>query len=466
MAKANYFSKSSYTKGLQCPKILWMDAHMKDKFDKGLVDLNRLKAGNEVGDMAMAYFGDFVEVEMDFKFDQMAAKTAELAAEAAQLAKEGKAAFSICEATFVGNGMVCMADIVRVKADGTLDVVEVKSSTSVKKYHLNDIAYQVAVIEACGYEVASASIMHVNSNYVLDGELDIYGFFALKDVTDKAKERSQGVTGIAANLMAYRASEEEPAVEIGAQCNCPHACGYQTWCWRNVAPTVKGNALDAEKLANFLEEITYPVYHLDFETVQPIIPAYQGTKPWQQVPTQFSVHKVDAPSATPEHLEFLAQHDEDPRRALAEALCAAIPADACVTAYNMGFEKGRIRELAGCFADLADHLMGIHDRIVDLMVPFRKGWVYLEAMDGSYSIKKVLPALCPNDPQLDYAGLEGVHNGTEAMAAFEELGQMEPMERQRVREQLLRYCELDTLAMCKVHEQLIELAREGLAQAS
>ncbi len=504
--KKNYISKSDYTKGLQCPKILWMDANMRDKRDMSLIDEARLKEGNRVGDLAMGYFGDFIEVKMNFKFDEMAAKTAGLMAEAAR-ANEAENAFSVCEATFKHGAMVCMADIVRMRDEKTLDLIEVKSSTKVKEYHVFDLAYQTAVIQACGYKVATASIMHIDPAYALDGDLDLQGLFMIEDMTKEAKALALNVEKTVAGFMAYRSSEAEPEMQIGPQCDCPHVCAYQTWCWRHVAgedvfafsgmgrtkalerlgegfatfaealkgmrltalqraqavaETGGGDTVNAEALARFLEKITYPVYHLDFETVQPIIPRYQGTKPWQQVPTQFSVHKVDAPGAPPEHMEFLAEHDADPRRGLAEALCAAIPADACVTAYNMAFEKGRIRELAARFPDLANHLIGIHNGIVDLMVPFRNGWVYLKAMQGSYSIKKVLPALCPNDPDLDYTALEGVHNGTEAMAAFERLAEMEPAERREVREQLLRYCELDTLAMVKVHERLIEISQQAM----
>ena len=505
MPRRRLFSKSSFTKGLQCPKILWMDAHMKDKFDKSLIDFDRLKAGNEVGDMAMAYFGDFVEVEQNFKFYEMADKTAELIAEAKQIIQQGGKPFSICEATFVKDGTVCMADIIRVRDDGAFDIVEVKSSTSVKPYHLNDVAFQTALIESCGYEVATASIMHINSDYVLDGELDLQGFFTITDVTDEAKSRAHNVAETVTNFQAYLSTEEEPAVEIGMQCSCPHACGYKTWCWRNVSGDsvlnfakmshakgfklisdgyvtfsdalgkVKLSALqeaqaksngksiiDASKIADFLAKITYPVYYLDFETIQPIVPLYQGTKPWQQIPTQFSLHWVDEPGANPQHAEFLADHNKDPRRGIAEALCNAIPMGVCTTAYNLGFEKGRIKELAAMFPDLADHLIDIHDGIVDLMTPFQNGSVYLPETKGSYSIKKVLPALCPSDPELDYGNLEGVHNGKEAMSSFEKLSEMDAVQRQQVRSQLLRYCELDTLAMVKIHEKLVEMVLFGL----
>jgi hypothetical protein len=141
---------------------------------------------------------------------------------------------------------------------------------------------------------------------------------------------------------------------------------------------------------------------------------------------------------------------------VAEQLCRDIPRDACTLAYNMSFEKTRIRGLAALYPDLADHLMNIHDHIVDLMVPFQKRWYYTKAMQGSYSIKFVLPALFPDDPELDYHNLEDVHNGTEASAAFEIMADMAPEERERYRANLLKYCGLDTLAMVKVWEKLRE----------
>ena len=506
MAKAKYFSKSSYTKGLQCPKILWMDAHMKDKFDKSLVDFSRMRAGSDAGDLAMAYFGSFVEVKMSFRFVDMAKQTSRLLVESAEIAESGGTPFSVCEATFVADGMVCMADIVRPRGGGAIDLVEVKSSTKVKDYHLNDIAYQMAVIERCGYEVASASIMHIDPDYVLDGELDLNGLFTVEDVTQKARELAERVVGNTEGFLSCMDQESEPEVPIGAHCNSPHACGYQTWCWREFpaegvlslagmgrtralkqlaegratfsdalsgmrlsgiqraqarAETGSGDTLDLERLSKFLEGIAYPVYHLDFETVQPVVPVYQETKPFQQIPTQFSIHRVDFPGAEPVHMEFLADADGDPRRPLAEALCAAIPEGACVAAYNAAFERTRIKELAEAMPDLSGHLLSLAQNMVDLMVPFQKGWVYLKDQKGSYSIKCVLPALCPNDPELDYGRLEGVHNGSEAMEAFARMAKMTPSEREEVRGQLLSYCRLDTLAMVKVHEALIRLLEKA-----
>ena len=132
----------------------------------------------------------------------------------------------------------------------------------------------------------------------------------------------------------------------------------------------------------------------------------------------------------------------------------SIPLDVCTTAYNMGFEKGRIRGLAELYPDLRDHLMNIHDHIQDLMIPFQKKWYYCRAMQGSYSIKYVLPALFPDDPALDYHNLDGVHNGGEASEMFAKMATMQPEELETARGQLLKYCGLDTFAMVKVWEKL------------
>ena len=158
------------------------------------------------------------------------------------------------------------------------------------------------------------------------------------------------------------------------------------------------------------------------------------------------------------HTEFLAYPGADPRRALAEQLCRDIPMNVCTTAYNMGFEKGRIKGLAEIYPDLATHLMNIHDNIQDLMIPFQQKWYYTKAMKGSYSIKYVLPALFPNEPSLDYHNLEGVHNGSEASATFKRMECMGDEELAAYRTHLLNYCGLDTFAMVKVWEKLSEVA--------
>jgi hypothetical protein len=218
--------------------------------------------------------------------------------------------------------------------------------------------------------------------------------------------------------------------------------------------------LNKEGIRKFLEKLAYPLYFLDFETMQDAIPPFDGTKPYQQITFQYSLHIKESEVAEYIHREFLAPSDgRDPRRPLAEQLCRDIPKYVCTLAYNKEFECGRIRELATLYPDLSDHLLNIADHIVDLIVPFRAGDYYVPAMGGSFSIKSVLPALFPEEPSLDYHNLdERCQNGGDAMTIFPRIQFMEPEEATASREALLRYCELDTWAMVKVWQKLKEMA--------
>jgi len=142
--------------------------------------------------------------------------------------------------------------------------------------------------------------------------------------------------------------------------------------------------IDREKIAQFLKGLSYPLYFLDFESFQPAVPLYDNSSPYEQIVFQYSLHYIPAPGGGLLHKEYLAMPGEDPRRGVAEALCRDIPKDVCTLAYNMSFEKGRIRALAALYPDLSDHLMNIHNHIVDLMVPFQKRQYYCRAMQGSY----------------------------------------------------------------------------------
>lgn len=217
--------------------------------------------------------------------------------------------------------------------------------------------------------------------------------------------------------------------------------------------------IDKDGLREFLGSLSYPIYHLDFETMQLIVPPFDGTRSYQQIPFQYSLH-IEHADGKLEHSEFLGDSVNDPRRALAEQLCKDIPENAGVTAYNKKFECLRIEEMAAVFPNLADRLMNIKEHIVDLLTPFQKGCCYYPAMGGGISIKAVLPALFPDNPELDYHNLVGaVHNGGEAMDIYPKIATMTPTEQHQARESLLRYCELDTYAMVKVLEKLRELAK-------
>jgi hypothetical protein len=173
-----------------------------------------------------------------------------------------------------------------------------------------------------------------------------------------------------------------------------------------------------------------------------------------QVPFQYSLHILK--DGTLEHKEFLAPAGVDPRRLLADSLVKDIPKDVCTLAYNMSFEKNVIKNLSEIYPDLKEHLLNIYNNIKDLMIPFKDRNYYTKDMHGSYSIKYVLPALFPNDPELDYHNLDMIHNGSEAMSSYAELENMNEEDAQRVRNNLLKYCCLDTYAMVKIYEKLLE----------
>jgi hypothetical protein len=189
----------------------------------------------------------------------------------------------------------------------------------------------------------------------------------------------------------------------------------------------------------------------------PPVPLYDGTRPYQQIPSQYSLHYIDALGGKLEHREFLAQEGMDPRPSLVKSLVENIPTYACVLAYNMAFEKGIIRNLSESFPEKHEELMSIHDNIMDLMEPFKAKYYYIKEMQGSYSIKYVLPALFPYDEELSYQNLDLIHDGNEAMNAYAALTELPEDERLKVRQSLLDYCRLDTLAMVKIWERLSEL---------
>ena len=500
---AKLFSKTDYVHGIQCPKWLWMQANKKEEFDAKWLDAAKLSMGTGIGDLARGYYGEYELVKGSFRYlEKMAEKTAQAIADGHK---------TICEATFIANGCVCLVDILRVLPGKVLEFAEVKSSTSVKPEHITDVSFQRAVVQAAmpDWYLRRASVMHVNGKYVRQGDIDLQQLFSVEDVTDRLAEPDEVMDRVEM-LRRYVASDEEPDKEIGMHCGSPHPCPYSTYCLKGRDATIcelagrghgrgfamiakgidtygkalsamqlkglaltqaclagsgKGRHFDHGRISGFMASIHYPLYFLDFETIQSGVPMWDGNHPYQQVTTQFSLHWLDCEGGLLRHTEYLAPSEGEPMRGVAEALVSAIPDGACVTAYNMAFEKARIREMADAFPLLAGRLMRIHDSIVDLMVPFQKGWYYLPAMGGSCSIKRVLPALFPDDPELDYHALDGVHCGTEATAAFLKLASLPAEERGAIREQLLRYCELDTLAMVKVYQSLVEALAEEEREA-
>lgn len=487
-----HFSKSRYCSGVQCSKILWLRQNMPEEFDDGVMNQAILSAGNDVGDLAMGLFGEYTEVPYSEHLSEMIPATQKLIEEGVK---------NICEASFSYDGCFCSVDILRNLGGNKVELYEVKSSTSVKWIYEHDVSYQYYVMTKLGYEVQKACLVHINNQYVRHGELELDKLFAISDLTETAKEKFNEVDENIKKFRAYLEQKEEPECDIGGQCSDPYECGYWCHCAKDMpeeggftvwnianfrkkqqfydkglitfeqiyeAGVLKGNYLQQvevevknlppqikkKEVREFLKTLNYPLYFLDFETFNPPVPLYDNSSPYQQIVFQYSLHYIEKEGGELKHKECLAYPGSDPRRQIAEQLCQDIPLDVCTTAYNMGFEKGKIRDLAALYPDLQDHLMNIHDNIKDIMIPFQKRWYYTKEMEGSYSIKYVLPALYPDEPSLDYHNLEGVHNGGEASNTFLAMQKMGKDELEKWREHLLRYCELDTFAMVKVLEKL------------
>ena len=538
-------SKSRYTAFCQCPKNLWLKVYKPEEATTDASLEARFAQGNEVGDLAMGLFGDFKEVttrQEDGSLDLQ--KMINLTK---QYMDEGVK--NICEASFSCEGGYCAVDILR-KTPGGWAIYEVKSTSfpefngqeaKLEKY-APDIAYQKWVLEQCGVNVTGTYLVCLNSDYVRHGELDVKQLFVVNDMKEMVENESLKVPARVSQAMKVINSEHEPDMDLSVCCMKPYGCALWEYCKRQhgvPSPSVfdiyggKGKGgftfkkkldcyhqgliafedlrstdigpiqnmqieaaltgrefINSDGIRKFLNKLSYPLYFLDFETMQDAVPQYDGAKVYAQITFQYSLHIKQNETAAYEHREFLASSDgSDPRRALAEQLCKDIPKDVCTLAYNKMFECGRIRELAALYPDLSDHLLNIADNIKDLIDPFRAGDYYVPAMGGSFSIKSVLPALFPNDPELDYHNLDDrCQNGGDAMTIFPRLQQMEeslpkqgvqnqdgllvmadslmPLPEQiRIREEiaasrkaLLDYCKLDTWAMVKVWQKLKEMA--------
>jgi len=501
-------SKSRYTLFRQCAKALWLKTY---KPELAVIDdalKSRFEAGNEIGDLAMGLLGPFEEVTtvVDGKLDlkAMVEKTRDCME---------RDILNIAEASFSFEGNFCAVDILHKTSDG-YSIYEVKSSSgnvsqnSVDEEYVKyarDIAYQKYVLTKCGINVTGTYLIRINNNYILDGELDIEHLFYIADLKDLVAQEYQVVEANIHDAHAVLELKDEPKLPLGCQCHEPYDCSFWNYCTKGIpSPSVfdlykmsfskkiehynngivtfeqarfmkKLNVkqqmqiecyledkdhIDKKGISGFLEKLKYPIYFLDFETQQPAIPLYQGTKPYQQIPFQYSLHYIEYEGGPLLHKEFLAESGTNPLRPIAERLVEDIPTDVCITAYNKAFECSRLKDLASMFPDLSDHLLNIANHIVDLIDPFRAGHFYRPAMNGSFSIKKVLPALFPDDPALDYHNLEGdVKNGGDAMTIFPKIKDMTKEDQAKARTALLKYCELDTFAMVKVWEKLKEVSK-------
>lgn len=481
-------SKTKFTQGLQCSKQLWWRVHEPDAPE--LVVAPSLQAvfdrGHQVGELARGRFPGGVLIDGDYR-------DVEGKVEKTRRAIAGSAP-AIFEASFLADDVFAAVDVLERRRGGW-NLVEVKSTTGVKEQHIPDVALQLHALRAAGVDVKRAEVMHLNSACAFP---DLSDLFTRADVTTEAEAFLGGVPAEIRRLRAALAGAL-PDVPTGPHCTDPYECPFMERCWPRLpehhvstlyrigkraggfvadgyatipelppgvslpgiaarqARSVRENRLVVEGgLAGALAAIEAPAAFLDFETINPAVPVWNGCHPYEPVAVQMSCHVRDARGGLASHA-FLAEGAGDPRPAIAEAIVAACAGAKVVVAYNASFEKGRILHLAEHVPAQRKSLRDVVDRLVDLL-PIVRDHVYHPGFGGSFSLKTVTPALVP---ELAYDDL-AIAEGDMASIVLEGLllrGDAIPAaERKTLRTQLLAYCERDTLATVRVYERLLGLA--------
>ena len=479
----HYLSKSKIMSGRQCEKRLWLEVHRPDLIEYGPDVEQRFAVGNNVNDIARAQYPDGVLVSYDHGANAAVEHTQRLLAE--------QPGTPIFEATFKAHDVLVRVDILKPCREG-YELIEVKSSTSVKDHHYADSAVQTWVLECAGIPVKAIYLCHINNQFVYPGNGDYRGLFHYEDITQKVRELSREVPQWA---QRYREmlNSGEPEIEMGSQCEDPYSCPFIDYCRGEETeyplrhlPRISRQLIDAltaegiEDIRDIPEgrlssatqewvrrvtitgepELTpepaeisahgYPRYYLDFETIQFAVPIWEGTRPYQQLPFQWSCH-IELASGEFQHEEYLDTIGNSPMRTCAESLIEITGEKGPIFAYS-SYEKTVLNALIARYPDLAEDLHKLTDRLVDLLPIVRRTY-YHPDMLGSWSIKNVLPTMAPH---LDYGSLGDVQDGNAAGTAYLQIinPETDAAERQHLVRELLAYCKLDTLAMVELVKYL------------
>ncbi len=410
------------------------------------------------------------------------------------------------EPAFAIPGAYARADILVPTNSNGWDLLEVKSAsnvwddaarTRINTVYLQDIAFQLYVYRKAGLDVRHAFLVFLNRDYVRQGDIDVLQLFCRLDVTSLAEALLPSIPSQLATLCQMLQSPTVPEVGIGPRCSAPYDCSLMSHCWKDVptdsiftlygagtnawawwndgiirvadlSPAGKYSSkqgiqitaersqethLDPPAIQRFLELLRYPLSFLDFETIMPAVPMFDGCRPYAQVPFQFSIHFQMSPAGEVTHLAYLADGWGDPRLGFLQALQASLRPEGSIVSYNSSFETSRLKELAKQLPAFATWIESILPRFnnADLLQPFRSFALYHPGQHGSASIKAVLPAFT----DLSYEDLAIQEGGT---ASNQFLGILKGLiakdEIPKVRENLSRYCERDTFAMVRLVERL------------
>lgn len=480
MAKPVSLSKSKILLHRQCPKRLWLQIHRPELAEVNPAAEARFRDGNKVGDLARQLYpgGDFIDT---LNRDEALARTS------ADLKVGGKPIF---EAAFLHEDVLVRADLLVPEKSG-YRLVEVKSSTKVKDYHLEDITVQTWVMQQAGLKPKRCMVAHIDNQFVYPGKGKYQGLLKEVPVDGEVQALIHEVPVWISQAQKTVAKRKEPNIAPGDQCSTPFACDFAHYCsppetdveypveilpydaklaaqlraegYRDLRKvpakklsdpkhirvhrvTKSGKAELDQEATDIVRGLGYPRYYLDFETIAFAVPIWADTSPYKQIPFQWSCH-IEKADGTLTHKEFLDTSGNDPRRGFAESLIKALGSKGPIIVYNAPFEGSRMKELAEAFPDLAPKLLAAEKRLFDLL-PLARAHYYHPAMKGSWSIKAVLPTIAP---ELDYSNLTVAHGGMAQDAYLDLIGaKLSGKEKDELREALLAYCEQDTWAMVKV----------------
>ncbi len=491
--KKHLLSKSSFLSGVQCHKKLYFSKyfkHLKDPVTP--IQQAVFDRGHRIGSLAQSLFKNGIDATSGFVFNypKIIKTTQEL------IEKEHPAIF---EAAFQIKGVLVLVDVL-VKTQKGWAIYEVKSSTKLTQTHILDAAVQYFVLAAKGVEVSDVFILHTDTTYKRKGHLDVQAYFKRHNITQQVIEKQDDINTQIEAFTSILTQGLAPEIPIGKHCQEPYRCDFSSFCFSHIPKNSvfdiaglykksqwelyqkdivdiekisdfsffnekqkqqiiqhqnKSSTLEKKPLQTFLNQLTQPLYFLDFETFAPAVPLFDNTSAYQAIVFQYSLHLFKNDNALT-HREFIAPaNGDDPRRLFAESLIKDCGLSGDIIVYNISFERSKIKELAAMFDDLSEALLALSDRLKDLMVPFKNRWYYHYKMQGSSSIKKVLPALVP---ELSYENLD-IKEGATASNSYEMLFlNLFKGNKKQCTENLLAYCKLDTLAMVEIYKKLKKIA--------
>lgn len=481
-------TKTDYNRYLQCPKYLWLNKNRKElappitEIQQALFD-----QGYKVEEYAHNLFPGGVEVKGWYKKGRE---------ETQRYIREGQTA--IFQANAMTKNLYAKADILHFnESSNKWDLYEVKSSTKVKDEHIPDLAFQKIALERDGIPIGKTYLVHINKEYVRQGEIDPKELLKTEDLTEEVNNLRSSVEANIPKALEIIKFKEEVKKRIGKQCDNPYECPFKEYCWNNlpeynifnlqrisekqitqlqalgiekiadipddfemnekqenqvVAVKAGRDFIDKQSIENALNTLSYPLYFLDYETFASAVPLFDGLKPYQQMPFQYSLHVIRNKGETPEHYEYLHTSKDNPLPGLLASMKENIGTTGSVIVWYKAFEMGRNEEMAELCPEYAEFLESVNRRVFDLMEIFSNQYYISPKFKGSASIKKVLPVVVP---ELSYNDLEDVQEGQTASLYWFKHIYSESADKKRIARNLLEYCKLDTLAMVEVFNKVL-----------